>query len=89
MHTSITKALLLGQLKGHSVIVVGYEDGDIKLFNVDNAQYLWETNVKDGVCSIDFNNSDLKVSTLAGAFIIDLESGKLKEIKVNIYIHTK
>jgi hypothetical protein len=54
----------------------------VKLFDVDNAQYLWETHVKDGVCSIDFCKDVLLVSTLAGAFSISLESGKLTEIPV-------
>ncbi|KAG2214265.1 hypothetical protein INT47_000821 [Mucor saturninus] len=73
-------AVAYGQLKGHKVIAVGYEDGNIKLFNVDSAQYLWETHVKDGVCSIDFDKEVLRVSTLSGAFIINVDSGKSTEI---------
>lgn len=64
------------------MIAVGYENGDVKLFNLDNAQYLWETYVKDGICSIDFDRDMLRVTTLAGAFIIDLESGTIQEIPV-------
>lgn len=64
------------------MIAVGYENGDVKLFNLDNAQYLWETHVKDGICSIDFDRDMLRVTTLAGAFIIDLESGTIQEIPV-------
>lgn len=73
-------------MKGHKVIAVGYEDGDIKLYNVDNSQYLWETKVKDGVCSVDFVNDTLRVGTLSGAFIIDIDSGKITELKVNVFI---
>ncbi|KAG2235856.1 hypothetical protein INT48_003968 [Thamnidium elegans] len=73
-------AVAYGQLKGHKVIAVGYEDGDIKLFNVNNSQYLWETKVKDGVCSVDFVNDTLRVGTLSGAFIIDVYSGKITEL---------
>lgn len=69
-------------MKGHKVIAVGYEDGDIKLFNVNNSQYLWETKLKDGVCSVDFVKDILRVGTLLGAFSIDVYSGKITELKV-------
>lgn len=82
----ITDSFYLGQLKGHKVIAVGYEDGNIKLFNVNNAHYLWETHVKDGVCSIDFDKDVLRVSTISGAFIVNIDSGKLTEILVK-YSH--
>lgn len=74
-----------GQLKGQNVIAVGYENGDIKLFNVNNSEYLWETNAKDGVCSIDFDNQVLRIGTLAGAFVIDIYTGKITEIPVNAF----
>ncbi|KAI9335064.1 WD40-repeat-containing domain protein [Pilaira anomala] len=73
-------AVAYGQLKGQNVIAVGYENGDIKLFNVNNSQYLWETNAKDGVCSIDFDHQTLCIGTLAGAFVIDIYTGKITEI---------
>ncbi|KAI7906335.1 WD40-repeat-containing domain protein [Cokeromyces recurvatus] len=73
-------AVTFGQLRGQKVIAVGYEDGDIKLFDVNGSKYLWETHVKDGVCCIEFNKEQLLVSTISGAYIIEIETGKITEI---------
>lgn len=73
-------AVAFGVLKGHRVIAVGYENGDIKLFSVDTAQYIWESQLKGGICAIDFDKERLCVSTLVGAQTIDLESGKMTDI---------
>jgi WD40 repeat protein len=76
-------AVAYGQLKGlHKVIVIGYENGDIKLFDVNGAQYLWQIQVKDGICSIDFDRDVLLVSTLSAAYIIDIITGKKIELPV-------
>lgn len=76
-------AVAFGVLKGHRVIAVGYENGDIKLFSVDTAQYVWESQLKGGVCAIDFDKECLRVSTLVGAQTVDLESGKVTDIVVS------
>ncbi|KAI8330672.1 WD40-repeat-containing domain protein [Choanephora cucurbitarum] len=73
-------AVVFGWFKGHKVIAVGYEDGDIKLFDVHGSRYLWQTKVKDGVCSIDFCDHRLFVSTLSAAYWIDLETVTTTEI---------
>ncbi|KAI9470642.1 MAG: WD40-repeat-containing domain protein [Benjaminiella poitrasii] len=73
-------AVTFGQLRGQKVIAVGYEDGDIKLFDVAGSNYLWQTHVKDGVCSIEFNKDQLLVSTISGAYLIEIETGKIIEI---------
>jgi hypothetical protein len=76
-------AVAYGQLKGqHKVIAIGYENGDIKLFDVNGAQYLWQTQVKDGICSIDFVKDVLLVSTLSAAYIIDIITGNKTELPV-------
>lgn len=74
----------IGLLKGHKVIAVGYENGDIKLFSVDNSQYVWKTQLKSGICAIEFDKECLRVSTLVGAHTIDLESGKVTDIVVKL-----
>ncbi|GAN01935.1 WD repeat-containing protein 92 [Mucor ambiguus] len=74
-------AVAYGQLKGEKVIAVGYENGDIKLFHVNGSQYLWELHVKDGICSIEFNHDKLLASTLSGAHVIDIATGKTSEIQ--------
>jgi hypothetical protein len=68
------------------VIAVGYENGDVKLFNIDNSQYLWETHVNAGVCSIEFDGDTLRISTLAGAFTIEIESSKITPVAVSALI---
>lgn len=70
-------------MKGHKVFAVGYENGDIKLFSVDNSQYVWESQLKSGICAIEFDKECLRVSTLVGAHTINLESGKVTDIVVN------
>ncbi|KAI8646275.1 WD40-repeat-containing domain protein [Parasitella parasitica] len=74
-------AVAYGQLEGEKVIAVGYEDGDIKLFHVNGSQYLWETHVKDGICSVEFNNGKILASTLSSAYLIDVATGKISEIQ--------
>ncbi|CEP18572.1 hypothetical protein [Parasitella parasitica] len=74
-------AVAYGQLKGEKVIAVGFEDGDIKLFHVTGSQYLWGTHVKDGICSIEFNNGKLMASTLSSAYLIDIATGKTSKIQ--------
>jgi WD40 repeat protein len=71
----------IGQLKGCKVIAVGYEDGEIKLFDIVGSKYLWTTQLKDGICSIEFNQERLLVSTLGGAYVIDITTGKKSEIE--------
>ncbi|KAI8079094.1 WD40-repeat-containing domain protein [Gilbertella persicaria] len=73
-------AVAFGQFNGHKLVAVGYEDGNLKLFDVDGSQYIWQTNVKDGICSIDFNHEKLLVSTLSGACLIDIKTGNATEI---------
>lgn len=64
------------------MLAVGYEDGLVQLFDVNGSQYLWNTQLKDGVCSIDFLNDKLLVSTLNGAYKINIESGKIEQVQV-------
>lgn len=54
------------------VVCAGYDNGDIKLFDLRTMKLQWETNIKHGICSIAFNettNSKLNqmaASTLEG-----------------------
>ncbi|KND01686.1 uncharacterized protein SPPG_03481 [Spizellomyces punctatus DAOM BR117] len=55
------------------VVCAGYENGDVKMFDLRAMSLLWETNVKNGVCSIDFDRKDIPmnkmvVSTLESSF---------------------
>ncbi|CEI90678.1 hypothetical protein RMCBS344292_04996 [Rhizopus microsporus] len=74
-------AVAFGWLRNSKVLAVGYEDGLVQLFDVNGSQYLWNTQLKDGVCSIDFLNDKLLVSTLNGAYKINIESGKIEQVQ--------
>jgi len=54
-------------------VVAGYDNGDVKMFDLRNMSLRWETNVKNGVCCVEFDRKDipmnkLAVSTLEGKF---------------------
>jgi WD40 repeat protein len=55
-------------------LVAGYENGDVKMFDLRNMSLMWETNVKNGVCAIEFDRKDIKmnkmiVTTLESSFL--------------------
>lgn len=75
-------ATVFGWIRGHKVIAVGYEDGTVQLFDVNGSQYVWETHVEGGVCSMDFKKDSLLISTLSGAYVIHVESGKTTKVDV-------
>ncbi|KAI8991042.1 WD40-repeat-containing domain protein [Mycotypha africana] len=76
-------AVAYGRIQTEKVIAVGFEDGSLKLFHVGTSEYIWGTKMKDGICSIDFVQDSLLVSTLSGAYTVELKSpsGKTTEIK--------
>ncbi|XP_055532183.1 dynein axonemal assembly factor 10 [Wyeomyia smithii] len=52
-------------------VVAGYDNGDVKLIDLRVMKERWTTNVKNGVCGIEFDRKDIKmnklvVSTLEG-----------------------
>lgn len=55
------------------MVCAGYDNGDVKLFDLKNMSLSWETNVKNGVCGIEFDRKDiiankLVVTTLESKF---------------------
>ncbi|XP_072130577.1 dynein axonemal assembly factor 10-like isoform X1 [Mobula birostris] len=52
-------------------VCAGYDNGDIKLFDLRNMEVRWETNIKSGACCMEFDKKDstlnkLVVTTLEG-----------------------
>lgn len=45
-------------------VVAGYDNGDIKLFDLRQMKQKWETNVKNGVCGLEFDRRDIKMNKL-------------------------
>eukprot|EP00127_Corallochytrium_limacisporum_P003928 Clim_evm13s155 gene=Clim_evmTU13s155 len=59
----------------HRVVAAGYDNGDIKLFDLAKMSLLWETNVGNGVCGLEFDRSDIEMNklvatTLEGKIIV-------------------
>nr|CAB3267737.1 WD repeat-containing protein 92-like [Phallusia mammillata] len=61
-------------------VCAGYDNGDVKMFDLRNMSVKWETNVKNGVCCVEFDRKDiamnkLVVTTLEGKFrVFDLRT---------------
>ncbi|CAD7971504.1 unnamed protein product [Amoebophrya sp. A120] len=47
------------------VICAGYDNGDIKMFDLRTNMLRWDTNVKNGVCHIQFDRKDILMNKLA------------------------
>ncbi|KAG8323518.1 dynein axonemal assembly factor 10 [Homalodisca vitripennis] len=46
------------------VVCAGYDNGDIKMFDLRTMCLKWETNVKNGVCCVEFDRKDIKLNKL-------------------------
>ncbi|KXS19719.1 WD40 repeat-like protein [Gonapodya prolifera JEL478] len=46
------------------VIATGYDNGDVKMFDLRAMALLWETNLKNGVCSLEFDRKDIRMNKL-------------------------
>lgn len=52
-------------------ISAGYDNGDVKIFDLRKNELIMDENIKNGVCGIEFDRKDIKmnkmvVSTLEG-----------------------
>lgn len=52
-------------------LAAGYDNGDLKLFDLRTMKLIWEKNVKNGICSIQFDRKDIEMNKL---LITTLES---------------
>ncbi|XP_059476522.1 dynein axonemal assembly factor 10 [Neocloeon triangulifer] len=46
------------------VIASGYDNGDIKMFDLRKMQVQWETNLANGVCDLHFDRPDIEMNKL-------------------------
>ena len=56
-------------------VAAGYDNGDLKLFDLRAMELRWETNLKNGICSVEFDRKDVNMNklvatTLEGKFTI-------------------
>ncbi|XP_065662372.1 dynein axonemal assembly factor 10 isoform X3 [Hydra vulgaris] len=55
---------------GHSynqserMVAAGYDNGDVKLFDLRTMSLKWETNLKNGVCGLEFDRKDIVMNKL-------------------------
>lgn len=58
----------------------GYDNGDVKLFDLRKMALRWETTCKNGVCSVEFDRKDIQMNKLAvttlegGLFVYDMRT---------------
>uniref|UniRef100_A0A674P976 Dynein axonemal assembly factor 10 n=1 Tax=Takifugu rubripes TaxID=31033 RepID=A0A674P976_TAKRU len=45
-------------------VCAGYDNGDIKLFDLRNMRLRWETNIKNGVCCVEFDRKNINMNKL-------------------------
>jgi WD40 repeat protein len=46
------------------VLASGYDNGDLKLFDLRSMSVLWETNIANGICDIEFDRRDIQMNKL-------------------------
>lgn len=58
--------MVLGNCENHleRCIAAGYDNGDIKLFDLRKNELLMDENLKNGVCGLDFDRKDIKMNKL-------------------------
>ena len=66
-------------------LVAGYDNGDVKLFDLAAGRLRWETNVCNGVCGVDFDRKDIEMNKLV---IATLESRyRLYDMRTHHPVH--
>jgi WD repeat-containing protein 92 len=61
-------------------VAAGYDNGDVKIVDLRKMAVLWEKNVKNGVCGLEFDRRDIAMNKLAvgtlegGLHVFDLRT---------------
>jgi WD repeat-containing protein 92 len=53
------------------MVAAGYDNGDIKLFDLRKNAVIWERNIKNGICGVAFDRKDIEMNKLA---VVGLEA---------------
>lgn len=53
-------------------LVAGYDNGDVKMFDLRQMKVRWETNTRNGICSAEFDRRDIPMNKLV---VTTLEGG--------------
>lgn len=80
------------------IVCAGYDNGDIKMLDLRAMSLCWETNVSNGVCSLEFDRRDIKMNKLVATtieshfYVFDIKVQHPKKgfgyIKNNTHKHT-
>ena len=54
------------------MIGAGYDNGDVKMWDLRNMKLHWDTNVGNGVCGLEYDRRDIRINKLAA---MTLEGG--------------
>jgi hypothetical protein len=49
------------------VVAAGYDNGDLKVFDLKMMALRWQTNVKNGICGLEFDRRDIPMNKLVVA----------------------
>ena len=76
------------------MIAAGYDNGDVKVWDLRTMQLYWETNVGNGVCGLEWDRRDIQINKLAavtlegGLHVWDCsvlgKHGKMAEVKTKV-----
>jgi WD40 repeat protein len=61
-------------------VCAGYDNGDVKLFDLRMMALRWETTCKNGICSLEFDRKDIEMNKLVattlegGVFVYDMRT---------------
>lgn len=81
------------------VVTAGYDNGDIKVLDLRNSNVIWEENLKNGICSLEFNRKSTPMNKLVattlegGLYTFNVKSfscGQSSDVKketINKMIH--
>lgn len=80
------------------IVCAGYDNGDIKMLDLRAMALRWETNVSNGVCSLEFDRRDIKMNKLIATtieshfYVFDIKvqhpTKGFGYIKNNVHKHT-
>jgi hypothetical protein len=54
----------------HRCICAGYDNGDVKLFDLRTSSLRWETNVGNGVVCVEFDRKDVEMNKVGWCPIV-------------------
>ena len=49
------------------MVAAGYDNGDVKFFDLKKQMFIWDTNLRNGVCGIEFDRKDIIMNKLGAA----------------------